>query len=74
MSDTAEISHGRGGAGNFAADDTKYVDGEVVRTGVEGSHNDGAFSSGRGGKNHAISVNFHFISFSNSKIPDRSLK
>lgn len=46
---TAEVSHGRGGAGNLAVDDTKYVDGEVVRTGVEGSHGDGAYSSGRGG-------------------------
>ncbi|KPM39943.1 hypothetical protein AK830_g6624 [Neonectria ditissima] len=46
---TAEVSHGRGGAGNMAADDTKYVDGEVVRAGAEGSHGDGAFSSGRGG-------------------------
>ncbi|KAL6906842.1 hypothetical protein GGI43DRAFT_380369 [Trichoderma evansii] len=45
----AEVSHGRGGAGNIDADDTKYVDGEVVRSGVEGSHGDGAFSSGRGG-------------------------
>lgn len=44
-----EVSHGRGGAGNIDADDTKYVDGEVVRSGVEGSHGDGAFSSGRGG-------------------------
>lgn len=47
---TAEVSHGRGGAGNINADDTKYVDGEVVRTGVEGSHGDGAYSAGRGGK------------------------
>ena len=47
---TAEVSHGRGGAGNFNADDTKYVDGEVVRTGAEGSHGDGAYSAGRGGK------------------------
>jgi hypothetical protein len=44
-----EVSHGRGGAGNIDADDTKYVDGEVVRSGAEGSHGDGAFSSGRGG-------------------------
>ncbi|KAF7554670.1 hypothetical protein G7046_g6746 [Stylonectria norvegica] len=46
---TAEVSHGRGGAGNFEPDDTKYGDGEVVRSGVEGSHGDGAYSSGRGG-------------------------
>lgn len=45
-----EVSHGRGGAGNIAADDTQYVDGEVVRVGVEGSHGDGAFSTGRGGE------------------------
>lgn len=47
---TAEVSHGRGGAGNINPDETKYVDGEVVRTGVEGSHGDGAYSSGRGGE------------------------
>jgi len=46
---TPEVSHGRGGAGNINPDDTKYVDGEVVRVGAEGSHGDGAFSTGRGG-------------------------
>ncbi|KAM3506125.1 hypothetical protein MY11210_007675 [Beauveria gryllotalpidicola] len=46
---TAEVSHGRGGAGNINPDDTQYVDGEVVREGVIGSHNDGAYSAGRGG-------------------------
>ncbi|TDZ26189.1 hypothetical protein Cob_v001118 [Colletotrichum orbiculare MAFF 240422] len=46
---SAEVSHGRGGAGNMSADDTKYVDGEVVRAGLEGSHGTGAYSSGRGG-------------------------
>lgn len=45
-----EVSHGRGGAGNINPDDTQYVDGEVVRVGVEGSHGDGAFSTGRGGE------------------------
>ncbi|RGP60052.1 hypothetical protein FSPOR_10878 [Fusarium sporotrichioides] len=45
---TAEVSHGRGGAGNFKPDDTEYVDGEVVRTGIVGSHGDGAYSAGRG--------------------------
>ena len=44
-----EVSHGRGGAGNINPDDTKYVDGEVVRVGPEGSHGDGAYSAGRGG-------------------------
>lgn len=44
-----EVSHGRGGAGNINPDDTKYTDGEVVRAGPEGSHDDGAFSTGRGG-------------------------
>jgi hypothetical protein len=53
---TAEVSHGRGGAGNLAPDDTKYVDGEVVRSGVEGSHGDGAYSSGRGGKPSMSSI------------------
>ncbi|KAL0938738.1 uncharacterized protein CTRU02_205348 [Colletotrichum truncatum] len=46
---TAEVSHGRGGAGNINPDNTKYVDGEVVRTGPEGSHGTGAYSAGRGG-------------------------
>ncbi|VUC34476.1 unnamed protein product [Clonostachys rosea] len=46
---SAEVSHGRGGAGNFNADDTKYEDGSIVRVGEEGSHGDGAYSSGRGG-------------------------
>ncbi|KAM3532030.1 hypothetical protein NHJ13051_000406 [Beauveria bassiana] len=46
---TVEVSHGRGGAGNINPDDTKYVDGEVVREGVIGSHNDGVYSAGRGG-------------------------
>jgi hypothetical protein len=45
-----EVSHGRGGAGNINPDDTKYVDGEVTREGVVGSHGDGAFSAGRGGE------------------------
>ncbi|KAI6093462.1 hypothetical protein F4821DRAFT_220668 [Hypoxylon rubiginosum] len=46
---TPEVSHGRGGAGNINPDDTKYVDGEITRQGEEGSHGDGAFSTGRGG-------------------------
>ncbi|KAI1465676.1 uncharacterized protein F4812DRAFT_437050 [Daldinia caldariorum] len=46
---TPEVSHGRGGAGNITPDNTKYVDGEIVRQGPEGSHGDGAFSTGRGG-------------------------
>ncbi|KAI0898609.1 hypothetical protein F4806DRAFT_366384 [Annulohypoxylon nitens] len=46
---TPEVSHGRGGAGNIHEDNTKYVDGEIVREGPEGSHGDGAFSTGRGG-------------------------
>lgn len=45
----AEVSHGRGGAGNIAKDDTQYVDGSIVRTGDVGSHGDGAYSAGRGG-------------------------
>lgn len=50
-----EVSHGRGGAGNINPDDTKYVDGEVVRAGAAGSHGDGAFSTGRGGKTSVFS-------------------
>ncbi|KAG5984942.1 hypothetical protein E4U55_002524 [Claviceps digitariae] len=46
---SAEVSHGRGGAGNIHDDKTPYADGEVVRAGVEGSHGDGAYSAGRGG-------------------------
>lgn len=45
-----EVSHGRGGAGNIVPDDTKYVDGEIVRAGVVGSHDDGPYSTGRGGE------------------------
>jgi hypothetical protein len=59
----AEVSHGRGGAGNIDADDTKYVDGEVVRSGVEGSHGDGAFSSGRGGMSYITDANFSIPDF-----------
>ncbi|EGR47637.1 hypothetical protein MKX07_001791 [Trichoderma sp. CBMAI-0711] len=51
-----EVSHGRGGAGNIDVDDTKYVDGEVVRTGIMGSHGDGAFSAGRGGAGNIADV------------------
>jgi len=46
---THEVSHGRGGAGNINPDTTEYVDGGIVRQGVEGTHGDGAFSTGRGG-------------------------
>lgn len=53
-----EVSHGRGGAGNINPDDTKYVDGEVVREGVVGSHGDGVYSAGRGGKPKTISSFF----------------
>ncbi|XDG07048.1 hypothetical protein ABKA04_006663 [Annulohypoxylon sp. FPYF3050] len=54
---TPEVSHGRGGAGNIHEDNTKYVDGEIVREGPEGSHGDGAFSTGRGVT--AFSTNTH---------------
>lgn len=46
---SAEVSHGRGGAGNINPDDTQYVDASIVRAGPEGSHGDGAYSAGRGG-------------------------
>lgn len=58
MTSTPEVSHGRGGAGNINPDDTKYVDGEVVRVGAEGSHGDGAFSTGRGGTNQFSNCRF----------------
>ncbi|RWA06153.1 hypothetical protein EKO27_g8950 [Xylaria grammica] len=45
-----EVSHGRGGAGNINPDNTEYVDGEIVRQGDVGTHGDGAYSTGRGGK------------------------
>lgn len=61
MSSAAETSHGRGGAGNIIADDTEYMDGEVVRQGQAGSHGDGAFSAGRGGE-----CPFHASSLSHS--------
>lgn len=54
-----EVSHGRGGAGNINVDDTEYADGKVVRAGIEGSHGDGAYSSGRGGAFMTISYDFH---------------
>lgn len=53
-----EVSHGRGGAGNINPDDTKYVDGEVVREGVVGSHGDGVYSAGRGGKSNTFLLNY----------------
>lgn len=53
---TAEVSHGRGGAGNINPDDTQYVDGSIVRAGPEGSHGDGAYSAGRGGMSFWWSV------------------
>ncbi|KAH8694034.1 hypothetical protein BGW36DRAFT_214652 [Talaromyces proteolyticus] len=43
------VSHGRGGQGNIGADSTKYVDGEIVRSGPTGDQGDGAYSAGRGG-------------------------
>lgn len=55
---TAEVSHGRGGAGNINPDDTKYVDGAIVRAGPEGSHGDGAYSAGRGGMYFFFSSSF----------------
>ncbi|KAJ6445680.1 Cystathionine beta-synthase [Purpureocillium lavendulum] len=53
---SAEVSHGRGGAGNINPDSTQYIDGEVVRSGIEGSHGDGAYSSGRGGAGNIADV------------------
>jgi hypothetical protein len=50
-----DVSHGRGGAGNIKEDDTVYADGEITKTGLEGSHGDGAFSAGRGGEFCALS-------------------
>lgn len=47
---TAEVSHGRGGAGKIDPDNMQYVDGAVVHAGPEDSHNNGAFRAGRGGE------------------------
>jgi hypothetical protein len=58
---TAEVSHGRGGAGNINPDDTKYVDGAIVRAGPEGSHGDGAYSAGRGGMCICFSLSFFVL-------------
>ena len=67
-----EVSHGRGGAGNINPDDTPYVDGEVVRVGVEGSHDDGAFSTGRGGKTRPLFLPTHLqFSFSFTHLESR---
>ncbi|CAG1963507.1 hypothetical protein HYE67_009206 [Fusarium culmorum] len=55
---STEVSHGRGGAGNFKPDDTEYVDGEVVRTGIVGSHGDGAYSAGRGACSDSYPTSF----------------
>lgn len=63
------ISHGRGGAGNINPDATKYVDGEVTRTGVEGTHGDGAYSTGRGGMYmHLVTFFFSLDIFSTTVI------
>jgi hypothetical protein len=56
MSVVPEVSHGRGGAGNINPDDTKYIDGEIVRQGAEGTHGDGVYSTGRGGKSVFLCV------------------
>ncbi|KAK6336485.1 hypothetical protein TWF696_002035 [Orbilia brochopaga] len=39
-------SHGRGGAGNIAPDDTQYADGGIVHE----SHPTGTYTTGRGGE------------------------
>jgi hypothetical protein len=50
MSEGPIVSHGRGGQGNISHDKTEYIDGEIVRKGVEGeSSTEGAYSTGRGG-------------------------
>lgn len=56
-----EVSHGRGGAGNINPDDTPYVDGSIVRQGDEGTHGDGAYSTGRGGKPAISSLRTRFF-------------
>lgn len=67
-----EVSHGRGGAGNINPDDTQYVDGEVVRVGVEGSHEDGAFSTGRGGETFPFAhFPFHLGALSGARVASR---
>ncbi|TGZ81886.1 hypothetical protein EX30DRAFT_236653 [Ascodesmis nigricans] len=45
---TPAVSHGRGGAGNIAPDDTQYVDGGIHREG-DPAATGGAYSAGRGG-------------------------
>lgn len=55
-----EVSHGRGGAGNINEDKTQYVDGEVVRAGIEGSQGAGAYSAGRGGKTMFVFIQGRF--------------
>ncbi|KAI1733973.1 hypothetical protein F4680DRAFT_367328 [Xylaria scruposa] len=58
---TPEVSHGRGGAGNINPDDTQYVDGSIVRQGEEGTHGDGAYSTGRGGEPCRHSSPYHLF-------------
>lgn len=48
MSGAPITSHGRGGAGNIAADETPYTDGEIVREGPLGDQGDGPYSTGVG--------------------------
>jgi hypothetical protein len=76
---SSEVSHGRGGAGNFNPDTNTYGDGEVVRVGVEGSHGDGAYSAGRGGeqsfscRDGSPSSSFFFFSSSRMHCVDENI-
>ncbi|MCJ1330954.1 hypothetical protein MMC10_007641 [Thelotrema lepadinum] len=49
MNESAQVSHGRGGAANIAPDQNTYTDGSIVREGPVGDQGTGAFSAGRGG-------------------------
>jgi len=43
------VSTGRGGSGNIGHDPNVYVDGGIVREGIQGESAEGTYSTGRGG-------------------------
>jgi len=47
-------SGGRGGAGNIGPETAEYVDGAIVREGVQGIHPEGEYSAARGGAGNMV--------------------
>ncbi|KAH0544189.1 hypothetical protein FGG08_001634 [Glutinoglossum americanum] len=63
------------GRGNIGEDKTEYVDGEIVRQGVQGESADGAYSTGRGGAaNIAGSPHAKAARRSDEIIPEAALR